>query len=256
MDRSFLTNAEVIEASRRFVCIRLATYEDEAEAEFLKTIYVNSSGDLENTVFCILSPDGDENLCRAGRGPHMAFRSARNMAQEMNKIADSYESKNHKVGDALLPEMKNIRLGVNVGACDGLPSVLCYAKDQKELDAMKLKMAPLALGDDLAGKFIFSSTTKKKDLEGVGIKFDGESGYLVVLPEDYGLEGKLSDSLPADIKAADLKSSLTKIASNANKSRKSHNQHVRKGRSENINWKTEVPVTDPMTLRAMGGGRR
>ena len=58
MDGSFLSDADVVAASRKFVCIRLSTYEDAEEAEFLRSIYVGRSGDLENTVFAILSPDG------------------------------------------------------------------------------------------------------------------------------------------------------------------------------------------------------
>ena len=40
MDKSFLSQSEVIAASRKFVCIRLATYENAEEAKFLKSISV------------------------------------------------------------------------------------------------------------------------------------------------------------------------------------------------------------------------
>ena len=49
MDRSFLSDAAVIASSRKFVCIRLATYESESEAKILKSIFLGRSGDLENT---------------------------------------------------------------------------------------------------------------------------------------------------------------------------------------------------------------
>lgn len=256
MDRSFLTNAKVIEASRKFVCIRLATYEDEAEAEFLKTIYLGNTGQLENTVFVILSPDGDENLCRPGRGPHFAFRSASQMAVEMDRIAAKYESKDHQPGKALLPEMKDVRLGVNVGACDGVPSVICVAKTQEELDKVKTKLAPLALSDDLAGKFVFASTTDKTELDGVKVKCDGDSGILVVLPDDYGLDAKIKSSFPIDTDIETLKAELSKIANNQPKASKSHREHVDNGYRKNIEWKTEIPVTDPMSNRAKERRRR
>ena len=59
MDRSYLSNKEVIEASRDFVCIRLATYENVAEAKILKSIFTGRSGELENTTFVLLAPDGN-----------------------------------------------------------------------------------------------------------------------------------------------------------------------------------------------------
>ncbi len=60
MDRSFLADADVIAASRMFVCIRPATYEDAGEADFLKKIFVGRSGELDNTVFVLLAPDGEQ----------------------------------------------------------------------------------------------------------------------------------------------------------------------------------------------------
>ena len=69
MDRSFLSQLPVIAASRNFICVRLATYESEDEAAYLRSFAAGRSGQLENTVFCILSPDGEEKLIRAARGP-------------------------------------------------------------------------------------------------------------------------------------------------------------------------------------------
>ena len=39
MDRSFLADQDVIAASRKFVCIRLATYENADENEVLKGVF-------------------------------------------------------------------------------------------------------------------------------------------------------------------------------------------------------------------------
>ena len=72
MDRSFLTDKDVVAASRKFVCIRLATYEDAAENEVLKGIFA-MRGTLQNTVFGILTPDGKTHIVRSGRSPAWAF---------------------------------------------------------------------------------------------------------------------------------------------------------------------------------------
>ena len=129
MDRSFLADKEVIKASRNFVCIRLASYEDAGEAEFLKTVFVGRSGELENTVFVLLSPDTKTNLCRPGRGPHFAFPTPAKLAAEMDKIAARYsDNENVKNSNPALPQLKNFRLGLNVSACDGVPLLLCVGE--------------------------------------------------------------------------------------------------------------------------------
>ena len=49
MDRSYLSHAGVIAASREFVCIRPLTYENAAEAPYLESLFRGRSGNLENT---------------------------------------------------------------------------------------------------------------------------------------------------------------------------------------------------------------
>ena len=62
MDRSYLSHAGVVAESRKFVCVRLQTYENSAERSLLKTIFVGRSRELENTTFSIMNPDGTRNL--------------------------------------------------------------------------------------------------------------------------------------------------------------------------------------------------
>ena len=89
MDRSFLSDKGIIRASRKFVCARLATYESKEEAEYLSRIFRGRSGQLENTVFCIMSPDGKDKLVRSGRSPGWSFpgeeeQAARGMGKKMD----------------------------------------------------------------------------------------------------------------------------------------------------------------------------
>src|SRR5262245_31890428 len=96
MDRSFLSDASVVAASREWVCVRLLTYENAAEAEMLTSLFVGRSGQLENTTFALLAPDGKTKLSRAGRSPDFAFRGgpgespAAEMASAMVEIAARY----------------------------------------------------------------------------------------------------------------------------------------------------------------------
>ena len=135
MDRSFLSNAAVIAASRNFVCIRLATYEDKKEAEYMKSLYLGRSGVLENTTFALLAPDGMQKLRAAGRGPMHAFRRADQMARAMNRIAADYPGANKALfTDVQLPVMKSFDLALNVAAADGLPMLVTVADDKAALE--------------------------------------------------------------------------------------------------------------------------
>ncbi len=256
MDESFLSDAEVIKASRNFVCIRLATYEDASEAEFLKTVFVNRSGDLENTVFVLLSPDTKKDLCRAGRGPNFAFQTPKIMAEAMNKIAKTYPAEVPKDSSALkLPQMKNVRLGLNVSSCDGLPAVMCVAENKEQLAEMQSRLAGLAFSDELAGKFVFASTTDPAELNSVE-NYDGGPGFVLVQPDEFGLKGKLIKTLNSDATVEQLKAAMVAYANEASKVKKRHNQHVRKGNQEGKEWETEIPVTDPNSIRAMDRNKR
>ena len=124
MDRSFLSGAELIKVSRDFVCIRTATYEDKQEAGFLKWAFVGrSGGDLRNFGYCVLSPDGQRQLRRSTRGPNFAYQNSAAMAADLRLIARQYPAK-ATAGEStpIVPQMKSVRLGINVASCDGLPS--------------------------------------------------------------------------------------------------------------------------------------
>src|SRR5258708_38009543 len=87
MDRSFLSQPEVIAASRQFVCVRLATYEDPLEAKFTQALVRTRSGEVENTAFCLLAPDGKKKLSRSARGTEQGYADAAEMAADMKRVA-------------------------------------------------------------------------------------------------------------------------------------------------------------------------
>src|SRR5437763_10373454 len=128
MDRSFLSKPEVIAASVRFVCVRLMSYEDADEMKFLKGVFTGRSGEAENTVFTVFSPDGKKTLVRAGRSTRQGYRDAADLAATMERVAKPFNAKDE--GTAALPLVANVRLGVNVAACDNQPLVVLVGDDK------------------------------------------------------------------------------------------------------------------------------
>ena len=68
-----MSDATVVAASRDWVCVRLATYEDESEYEVLSDWFGDRA--VANTVFKLLAPDGETPLSLTTRGPSMLLGS-------------------------------------------------------------------------------------------------------------------------------------------------------------------------------------
>lgn len=245
MDRSYLSDERVVAAARDFVCIRLSTYESAEEEKILEAIFVGRSGDLENTTFAILSPDGKKKLCRPGRGPFFAYAGSREMAENMKRIATGFEQAK---GVTALPLESDLRLGLNVASCDDLPLAVVVSK--KRDPAAEKKLAKVALGDALRGRFVWVHATPAEAKEFFG-KAAIESGVLVVAPGDFGLKGEVllaAKSVEAKPVATTLSGALKAWKPLGKDDTRSH---VRRGKGSGVHWKTKIPVTDPG-----GPGRR
>jgi len=242
MDGSLLSDAGVIEASRSFVCIRTATYEDKEEADFQKETFFGGQGDLRNFGYAILAPDGKRKLKRSRRGPNFVYRDAQDMAADLRRLADPYrKTANASKKSAVLPAMKSVRLGLNVASCDGLPFVVVVGKTRRDLDGLHKKLAGVVWKKDLIGKFIFASTTEAKDLAPIkGATFS--AGIMVIKPDAYGVKGTVITKIGSRAGAAKIEKTLLDVAAKFVRTAKSHRDHVRQGRRAGLQWKTEVPV--------------
>lgn len=249
MDGSYLSDAAVVEASRKFVCIRLVTYEDAEEAKFMESVFLSASGLLENTTFGILSPDGKENLVRSGRGPMHAFRSSREMATRMERIAQRYGAAQfNALSDEQLPLMESVDVALNVAACDNLPLVITFARDQQKLDELYRQLVSIAWTKEFAGQFIYAATRNAQHLRAIPDVV--REGILFVEPGQYGLSGKLIgsvESLEADGRGARV---LRDAIASFSRKPANPNSHIRLGIQLGLDWESEIPETDLQSLRA------
>lgn len=250
MDRSYLSNKEVIEASRDFVCIRLATYENVAEAKILKSIFTGRSGELENTTFVLLAPDGNRRHSRAGRSPRHAFDSVEDMARSMRRVAGRYKQRSRKA-KATLPVMETFRLSLNVAACDSLPNVVVVG-DEKTRASIEKKLAPLAWHKDLQGQFVFGRAEARKELVAVE-GLPKNAAVAVIQPDRFGLKGKVLAHAPANASVKDLEKALREGLAKHQAYSKETRRHRSQGRRAGVKWKTKIPVTDPGRPPRRGG---
>lgn len=194
----------------------------------------------------------------------MLFRSPEEMAREMKKMAQRFPVRESE-DVPRLPQMKNFRLALNVAECDARPLVVCLSKDADQMKQLQDKLSPLTFHEELCGRFNYASVSEPKDLAEIrGVL--PEEGYLVIAPGEFGTDGELKTSFASDVAAKELAQGLSEFADQFNRRNKEHRSHVRKGQQNDVEWQTEIPVTDPMSNAARGrasekskgkrGGRR
>jgi hypothetical protein len=251
MDRSFLSRPDVIAASREFVCVRLATYEDPVEAKFVGGLVRTGSGELENTAFCLLGPDGKTKLSRPARGTEQVYADADAMAADLRRVVGRYSP---KAAMTSLPLTADPRLGLDIAAADGLPLVVIVGKDEAARRRSVERLARLAWADEFIGRFVYAEGTVK-DIVGVpGIAVD--AGAVVIAPDTFGQKGTVLRVVDAEAAGEKLARALQAALAEYQAAGKTFQAHVREGHRQGIFWETRVPVTDPMENAARERGRR
>lgn len=242
MDRSFLSDPAVVAKSRDFVCVRLATYESATEAKVLNSFFQSRSGQLENTVFVVVGPDGNA-LTRGGRSPRESLGSAEEAPRRMAELAAKFPG-TAPVG-GVLPWLADLRRGMNVAACEIQPLVGVVARSEAAREKIEQALLPLAWSREFIGRYAYA---RAKDAAEAASFVDGKpepEGVFVVQPDAFGQKGRLlacaAGSDPAALKEA-LAQGLKKFVAEAKDSRRHIDEGVRRG----LNWKTEIPVTDPL----------
>lgn len=250
MDGSFLSDELVVAASRNFVCIRLATYEDQQEAEFMSRVFTSRSGVLENTTFGILSPDGKKNLVTPGRGPMHAFRDASVMASRMNLIALQHSgARDARWSDQRLPVMKSVDVALNVAACDNLPVLVTFADNAQRLAEINNDLLKAAWSEGLAGQFVYATTANIAELKPIpGVK--ATEGILVVEPGAYGLSGEILRELPGNIEPDQAATELIQTVSAFSRVAPEYTSHIQLGIQLGFDWESAIPETDEQSIRA------
>jgi hypothetical protein len=251
MDRSFLSRPAVIAASREFVCVRLATYEDPTEAKFVQALVRTHSGEVENTAFALLAPDGKTKLSRSARGTEQVYADAAAMAADMRRVAGRSSP---KAAVNSLPLAASPRLGLDVAAADGLPLVVIVGKDAATRQRLSDCVARLAWTDEFIGRFVYAEGTVKDVIGVPGVAVD--AGVVVIAPENFGQKGTVLRQVGAEVAAEKVAAALRASTTEHPTPAKSFQTHVREGHRLGIYWETRVPVTDPMESAARERGRR
>lgn len=243
--------------SREWVCVRLASYENAEEAEFLTGIYPGRTGLLNNTTFALLAPDGKDLLARSGRGPSFTIDAPHNpdvpaaaeqtlaFAALLREKMAGFEPKAKVAG---LPRSLDFRLALNVAACDGQPLVIAYAASEEDRHAIEARLARLAWHEAFIGRLQYAIIEDRAELEAIHSLPEGD--FLAVVQADtFGQEGTVLGSAPFTAEEPKLQDMLRRGLAAHTVQQSSSREHTERGRRQGISWETELPVTDEKGAR-------
>lgn len=238
--------------SRDWVCVRLASYEEKEEGEYLTQLYRGRTGLLNNTTFALLAPDGETLLAPSGRGPEFVLGKRGNPNQQAATedviafaeiLAAKAKDYDHKGDLALLPEALDVRRALVVAACDNQPLVVLFAESEQTRRKAKARLAELAWSEEFLGRMQYIVATSREELGKISGLPEGDF-FAVIEPNQFGLEGKALGSLEATKRKADLSKLLRQGLKSYTRVDLPSREHRQKGQRAGAQWEAVMPVTD------------
>jgi len=241
---------DFIAASRKFVCVRLESYESKEHQDMVRSFL---DGRFENTAFCLLAPDGKERLSGTGRSPLRVVRAGGPRAEqagrnsgviaEMNRVAKKLQAKG-EVEKTVVQDFHSFRQALNVASADQRLLVFVVAPE-KEREKLRTTLAPVFGDPEMDGRFHWDFADAKSDgkwAEAVsGVK--DKSGVFIIHADAFGMKGEAMARLSLDAKPDELKSALSKAnrAFGESEKRKVYSDHVAAGRRAGIHFEGGMP---------------
>jgi hypothetical protein len=233
---SLFSKKSFIEASKKFVCVRLGTYESKKHQDMIRSLL---HGKMMNTAFVVFAPDGKTKLSRSGRSPDHAF--GEDVLGGMDEIANNYKPKNSQ-GEAILTDFHSFKQSLNVSSAD--QRLLVWSVASQTQQAKVHSTLQTVFNDaDVSGKY-FYDIAQKGDEKWADL-VDSEtikSGIFIIRPGQWGTSGTVMQELPLNSNKEAIKVALTKANTEyaQTEKRKVYNEHVEAGRKEGIDYHNTV----------------
>jgi len=259
---------EFIVASRKFVCIRIETFENKESEAIVRELL---NGRFANTAFTIFDPDGKRRLTRSGRSPTAVIRSRggrkddpneevddKAVIREMNKIAKRFEPVEED-SPAVLQDFHSFRQALNVASADQRLLVFVNLKEEDRARAQD-NFSRVFSDTDIVGKFHLNFADPKVDGDWAeSIKGDTSSpGIFIIRSGTFGQDGVVMQKLPKTLSVEELKSAMVLANDEYSimETRKTYSQHVMAGKRAGIHFENEISSDGTSDGRKRGESRR
>lgn len=216
--------------------MRIDSYETKEHQEYVRTFL---DGRFENSAFCLLAPNGQDWLTRAGRGPEMVL-GHRSSVIQMKTVAAKYPDK--KDGrQAIVQDFHSVRQALNVASADQRVLVV-VSGPVNGTNKLRTSLQAVANDERVVGRFHFDfdeTTDWHKQIKGL----KAESGIVVIRPGEFGMDGTVMSQLPLDTNSSEIVSTLLTANSEFAKTtkKKVYSSHVSKGTRLGVYFESVVP---------------
>ena len=238
-----LSQKDFIEASKKFVCIRLETYESKETQDRIRDLL---RGTMQNTAFVVYAPDGKTKLTRSHRSPQLILggRGSKDIASvvdEMGQIADKYKVKGSP-DQAVLQDFDSFKQSLNVASADQRLLVFTVSP-QSEMMSVKKTLRTVFNNPSVSGKFHFDIAGKVDVKWAESLKnVKAKTGIFLIRSYDFGQDGIVVKALPLNVSPRDLKADLLAINKKFSEfeKRKNYGKHVNQGRREGVKFENNI----------------
>lgn len=218
------------------MCVRIDSYETAEHQKYVRTFL---DGRFENSAFCLLAPNGQDWLTRAGRGPEMVL-GHRSSVIQMKTVAAKYPDRKDG-SQALIQDFHSVRQALNVASADQRVLVLVSGSDEKT-KSLRTSLREVANDSRIVGRFHFDFDTSDdwhKQVKGL----EADAGIILIRPGEFGLHGSVMQQLSLDTSNSETITAM--LAANSEFARstkkKVYSSHVSKGTKLGVYFESVVP---------------
>lgn len=216
--------------------MRIDSYETKEHQEYVRTFL---DGRFENSAFCLLAPNGQDWLTRAGRGPEMVL-GHRSSVIQMKTVAAKYPDKQDG-RQAIVQDFRSVRQALNVASADQRVLVV-VSGPADQTNKLRTSLQSVTNDERIVGRFHFdfdSTTDWHKQIKGL----KAEPSIVVIRPGEFGMDGTVMSQLPLDANNSEVVNTLLTANSEFAKTtkKKVYSSHVSKGTKLGIYFDSVVP---------------
>lgn len=202
---------------------------------------------MENSTFALLKSDGKTPLSQISRGPAQVFGSAGRMAEAMRLITANQPSLPKSAGSKTSPALSNLRLAINVAACDNLPLVVLGPAAGPEFER---SLTELFFDSPWQGRFVLGRGTASEMDKSLRLEGKAVPAVAVIQSDPFGLYGRILARLEPSDSVDKLAGTLAMGAAGFQATARDFRAHLTSGFEAGAFWETAIPVTDQQENRA------